>query len=245
VLEAASLHAQDEKQSFGKLVVQRVQLAEAGRWDLLLQLLVADLRAAESADQAIALKDAGRLPEQPPDDADVFIRVGRKMGSNEVRSAKAILLNEVEVLRNEDTAQRVDSLVCVSISDDERNSVQALCSAIIGAPAKWPRCSNKLTRARIRALRMGAQCGPSSWRNALIKQFAIVPGGVDALTKLFYVWVAVKLQPDTVRLWTAACVSLVDCGSQQGTQPGEPQMRKLRPIACAECLVKLVESIEI
>jgi hypothetical protein len=48
-----------------------------------------------------------------------------------------------------------------------------------------------------------------------------------------------------VLLWTAACVSPVDCGMQQGTQPGEPQARNLRPIACAECLMKLVESIEI
>jgi hypothetical protein len=84
VLEAASPHAQDEKQHFGKLVVQRVQLAEAGRWDLLLQLLVSDLRAAESSDQALMLKDAGRLPEQPLDDADVFIRMGHKMGSGAV-----------------------------------------------------------------------------------------------------------------------------------------------------------------
>ena len=61
-------------------------------------------------------------------------------------------------------------------------------------------------------------------------------------------WQRGMLAPGTIRLWTAACVSPVDCG-ERPAEPGQladaPRKRKLRPIACAECPLKLVEGAAI
>ena len=61
-------------------------------------------------------------------------------------------------------------------------------------------------------------------------------------------WQRGQLTPGTVRLWTAACVSPVDCGErplEPHERPDAPRRRKLRPIACAECPLKLVEGAAI
>ena len=93
-----------------------------------------------------------------------------------------------------------------------------------------------------------AQPGPSGWRNSHLVAVAAVQGGVAAMARRGELWQRGQLAPGTVRLWTAACVSPVDCG-ERPLEPHErtdaPRRRKLRPIACAGCPLKLVEGAAI
>ena len=55
-----------------------------------------------------------------------------------------------------------------------------------------------------------------------------------------------KLQSDVIELFTAATVTPVDGGrSGERNLAGLQDTRKLRPIACAEVLVKLGESLDV
>ncbi len=85
---------------------------------------------------------------------------------------------------------------------------------------------------------------PSSWRNGLIQDVASTDAGIAALTSWATMWRRGRVLDATVALWTAATVSPVDSGwlANESDTAGHP-LRKLRPIACAEVLIKLVETL--
>ena len=80
------------------------------------------------------------------------------------------------------------------------------------------------------------------------KAVAGVAGAVANLARWGDFWQRGMITGDMVKLWTAACVSPVDCGEKPRDPDAPvhaPPERKLRPIACAECALKLVEGAAI
>ena len=95
-------------------------------------------------------------------------------------------------------------------------------------------------------VKLAAQpAGSSGWRISHLVAVSAVSEGVAAVARWGELWQRGLLAPGTIRLWTAACVSPVDCG-ERPLEPGEPadalRKQKLRPTACAECPFKFVGS---
>ena len=160
----------------------------------------------------------------------MFRKAASKQGSQAVRAAKDLLIGSMRTPLNDITAARVD---------EHRE-----CRAALQMASKTPPLKHRTIRRRVRVLRDASQPGPSSWRNGLIRDICKVSGGVQALSRWAQLWRRGTATDFTVTLWTAACVTPADCGWAP-TEQGEPPQRKLRPIACAEALLKLVEGASI
>ena len=141
----------------------------------------------------------------------------------------------------------MDLLVAEAVPDAE---VRDLRREVVLARAAVPadlRVRHRHYRRRLRVVKLAAQPGPSGCRNSHLVAVSAVSGGVVAVARWGELWQRGLLAPGTICLWMAACVSPVDC-DERPLEPGEladaPRRRKLRPIACAECPLKIVEAID-
>ena len=231
------------------MVRVRLQMAESGQWEALLRAYLADTAAADSADRSRYDRSTTRsLPVQPLTGAEVFTKAATKAAGHALKSASDLLLGATHTALTEKTARAVDFLVAEEVPDDE---AQALRREVDLARAAVPtdlRVRHRHYRRRLRVAKLAAQPGPSGWRNSHLVAVAAVQGGVAAMARWGELWQRCQLAPGTVRLWTAACVSPVDCGErplEPHERPDAPRKRRLRPIACAECPLKLVEGAAI
>ena len=142
----------------------------------------------------------------------------------------------------------MDLLVAEAVPDAEVQDLQREVVLARVAVLADLRVRRRHYRRRLRVVKLAAQPGPSGWRNSHLVAVSAISGGVAAVARWGELWQRGLLAPGTIRLWTAACVSPVDCG-ERPLEPGEPadapRRRKLRPIACAECPLKLVEGAAI
>ena len=94
---------------------------------------------------------------------------------------------------------------------------------------------------------LGVACGPSGWRNWLLQAIADRPKGLQSIATWSQLWTRRYVQPRTVRLFTAAVVTAVDGGytGNPSEEHGLREDRKVRPIACAEVLIKLCEGVDV
>ena len=231
------------------MVRARLQQAESGQWEALLRAYFADVEAADRADRSRYDRSPTRaLPQQPMTDAEIFTRAATKAAGHALKSASDLLLGATHAALTEETARAVDLLVAESVPDGE---AQALHREVLLAKSAVPadlRVRHRHYRKRLRVVKLAAQPGSSGWRNSHLVAVAAVQGGVAAMTRWGELWQRGLLAPGTVRLWTAVCVPPVDCGERplEPHQPLDaPRVRKLRPIACAECPLKLVEGAAI
>ena len=68
-----------------------------------------------------------------------------------------------------ETAERVDALVSVDVDSDEREAQLRECRLALQGAEKAPAPRHRTLRRKLRTLRDAAQCGPSGWRNAFLK----------------------------------------------------------------------------
>ena len=181
-------------------------------------------------------------------DAEIFTKAAAKAAGHALKSAADLLLGATHAALTEETARAVDLLVAEPVPDDETRALQREVALARSAVPSDLRVRHRHYRRRLRVVKLAAQPGPSGWRNAHLVAVAAARGGVAAVARWGELWQRGMLTPPTIRLWTAACVSPVDCG-QRPLEPGQPadapRTRKLRPIACAECPLKLVEGAAI
>ena len=112
--------------------------------------------------------------------------------------------------------------------------------------SKFMAPSTRAVRERLHDLSHGAQCGPSGWRNYLLQAIGQCQGGNESIATWQNLWPRGTLQPEVIEFFAAATVTPVDGGwSGEKGPAGLQKVRKLRPIACSEVLVKLGEGIDI
>ncbi|CAK0795081.1 unnamed protein product [Prorocentrum cordatum] len=181
-----------------------------------------------------------RLQVAERGDWRLLLEAAGKQSVGAVRAAKALLTGAVRTPLTEATAVRIDELVAEAVDGDEMHEVEAECKRALKDMGKAAAPKFRTIRRKLRVLREAAQCGPSAWRNSFLKNVGSVEGGIKALAWRAQVRKQGRAQDATIELWTAACVTPVDCDWAR-VGPGQPAQRKLRPIACAEVLMKLVE----
>ena len=227
----------------------RLQLAGSGQWRELLSAYLADVAAADRTDRSRYDRFAARaLPLQPLTDAKVFTKAAAKAAGHALKSASDLLLGATHVALTEEKAAPVDLLVAEAVPDA---AVRDLQREVVLARASVPadlHVRHRHYRRRLRVVKLAAQPGLSGERNSHLVAVSAVSGGVAVVARWGELWQRGTLASGTIRLWTAACVSPVDCG-ERPVEPGQladaPRKRKLRPIACAGCLLKLVEGAAI
>ena len=156
------------------------------------------------------------------------------------------MLATVRTPLTEATACRIDALVAVPIDAEEADELQEQCRLALVDAHLAPAPAHRAIRKKLETLRPSATPGPSSWRNTLTQDVGEVAGGIAAICAWATMWARGRIGVSATALWTAATIAPVDSGWQAGEVPeGEERQRKLRPIACAESLVKLVETLAI
>jgi len=138
--------------------------------------------------------------------------------------------------------------VAAPVEESELTAIAHEIAEIRKSPStsKWLPPKTSAVRDKLHDLALGAQCGPSGWRNYLLQAIGEREGGHQAIATWQNLWPKGRLQPEVIELFTAATVTPVDGGWTGDRGPsGLQQARKLRPIACAEVLVKIGESIDI
>ena len=228
----------------------RLQLAESGQWHELLHAYLADVAAADRIDRSRYDRSAARaLPIQPLTDTEIFTKAATKAAGHALKSASDLLLGATRAALTEATAVAVDFLVAEAVPDAEvQDKRREACLAGRRSRLTCVCGTGRRYRRRLRVVKLAAQPGPSGWRISHLVAVSAISGGVAAVARWGELWQRGLLAPGTIRLWTAACVSPTDCG-ERPLEPGEPadapRRRKLRPTACAECPLKLVEGAAI
>ncbi len=88
-------------------------------------------------------------------------------------------------------------------------------------------------------MRRLAAPGPSGWRSSHLEGFIDAPGGIEQLRLWGELWSKGRLSDPVIELWTGQIMAPKDCGPKAGS---DALLRKLRPIALEECLLKFAES---
>ena len=223
--------------SFQHCVKRRVQLAETAQWDTLLREYLAHVNQV-AEDDSFALR-----PHGPATPEEIDRRVIRHVQRDDVPAAKAELMGETMADLTEQTARQIDELVAIPIPAGEAERLQA--ELTLGrnlAPVAVVPTIRTITR-RLKAihLRRLAAPGPSGWRNSHVEGFIDSPGGPQQLRLWSELWSKGRVEDEIIEQWTGQIMAPKDCGPKAGTDPAAC-VRKLRPIALEECLVKFGES---
>lgn len=230
-----------------KAVEARVALAEVGEWRRLLEGYVSDLLSA--AVRAFERPADELEAEWPSQDTDLGAvrRASHKLETGGLRAAKAALLANGTAPANACTREELLALVAMPTAPEEDQQLDALCEAIRREQKGRPRApASKLVRSCIRNLVMGAEPGPSSWRNSDIAAVAQADGGTKSWQRWCCIWLGGSASAFTAQLWTGALMVPV-LGGDRGPEPDAPPLDfprpKLRPIGLAEPPLKLVEGV--
>ena len=98
----------------------------------------------------------------------------------------------------------------------------------------------------VKRLNMPAAAGPSQITNHDIMAVARLPGGPNLLARWAGIWLRGSVCHSTIRLWTGVRMVALDEGWAKPAPGEEPETRRmLRPIACAEPLLKFEETLVI
>ena len=89
---------------------QRLQLAEKGRWDVLLKHYMADLELDNVLVRGANSQSDGDLTLNAPDDASTFKRVAHKVEGRTIRSARQILMGSVPASQTNVTFDKAKEL---------------------------------------------------------------------------------------------------------------------------------------
>ena len=226
-------------------VRRRAQCAEDGHWRGLLDEYLKDGEAAGAVDAARrGSAQAFILPGQPGDVERAFQRAAAKAAGNALRGASDILFGAVHAPLSSVTATAVDELIAAPSPPEGLDAqLHEVRLAMQMGPATTP-IRHRRIRRRLCMLKVAAQLGPSGWRNAHIQSVGMLSGGVQALAKWATMWQGAMVSSPTASFWTAAIVTLVDCGPAV-LEAGEAPRRELRPIACSEALLKVAGSAAI
>ena len=173
------------------------------------------------------------------------MRASDKMDSCNIRAAQQILQTSARAPQNSQTAAEVHALVAVDSDEHEILRIRMQCAAVKQAAAKFTPPPAKLVKRMARGVVLAAEPWPRGWRNADIAATGKSEGGPAVLREWIGTWTGAMVPHRTAKLWTAAAIAPLDCGSKK-PEPGQqmPQLcpRELRPIALAEVLMKLAES---
>jgi hypothetical protein len=118
-----------------------------------------------------------------PEDTEVYKRVAYKVGGKVIRAAKEILMGGVAAPQTEATLAKVRELVATPVTENELTAIAYEIAEIRKLPTA-SKCSPlevRKVREKLHDLALGAQCGPSGWRNYLLQAIGEQQGGHVAI----------------------------------------------------------------
>ena len=145
-----------------------------------------------------------------------------------------------------ETQQQVLSLTAMQVPEPEKAKLQTLLADHVPnlKRAKLPAKRAIKRKVCSPSFKTGSAPGPSGIRNAYIKALALQPGGIDALFGWMRIQARAMWLADDHDMWNAAVLTPVDCGEAKVSEDEplhEQLLRKLRPLAQSETIVKLLE----
>ena len=169
-----------------RTVRRRANLADAGRWEQLLDDYLADLAwaAERSARAAGSQRDLGERAAR----LEALDAAARKTYGGCLRSAIQLLTGNGKAPAGPATTAKIRDLVAVSVTEEQRRETQRACQAAAAVTRTAPAAKLRDVRRKVRVLKRGAEPGPSAWRNSFIVLVAERPNGVASLTRWVRLW---------------------------------------------------------
>ena len=209
-------------------VKQRMQLADLGKWDVLITtLLEADCAARSNLDKRSSTTSAvqSRLNK--------YTAVCRKVQGNCIRSAAQILTGAGQPPADTATFEAICKLfVCAELPAAQAPLVQSCIESTRCASSGWCPTLRQLTR-RVANLRTGAQPGPSKCRNTHLKLCLRARWGPPTLLEWSRLWCTGQVPMHMAKPFLDGWIAPLS----------KPGGKGIRPIALFECPRKLATGL--
>ena len=202
-----------------------------------------ELESTQLNGEGVPVADLSRLIPQAQEDEDAMKAAARKIGCGGFRAAKSLLECKLAAPPTPATNEEIANLAAMRIDEAEREQTKLQC-VLAGKAAAKCRDPRVITVKAAKRLNMAAPAGPSQLINHDLTAVARVPGGPKLLAQWARIWLRGSVCQEIIRLWTGVRMVALDEGWAKPA-PGEEleRNRKLRPIACAEPLLKFAETL--
>lgn len=248
-----------------QIMSRRLALAEIQRRHALIDkyMFAAHLQQVEAAIRGLLNIEALSVP----DDAEMHYRALHAARTHQSALAKSSLLARPIVRPDSSVAAAAPLTLATQETEENLETECARFQHVADRGRKTAAKSNKIANASIYGTRtrlnLGAAVGCSTWSNKLLRAVLCARGGVEAFQRWASLWLRARIPPATAMFWIQARIAMLfrkDVQRPGGWEvPGsfasmppfthcpedidDAHPYKLRTIACAEVLLKAVESV--